>query len=84
MAHQMTITHYLSLEPVDGCEGFTIRSGKKVYWYVSPMPRSGLYRVLPVEADGSLGWPRYVPGSTRITLVMTSHTKHLSTRPVDK
>jgi hypothetical protein len=59
----MTITDYIEKDfpnRSDTIKGFTIGKGKKVYWYISPMPKSGLYRCLPQEKDGSLGWPRFV------------------------
>jgi len=65
----MTLNEMLEsgdLDP-DKYEGFTIKNGKKVYWYITPMPNSALYRCLPIEGD-KLGWPRWIPGSTEINL----------------
>jgi len=50
-------------------KGFTIKKGKKIYWYIIPMPKSGLYKCLPVGDDYTLGWPRWIPGNTKVHLV---------------
>lgn len=50
-------------------KGFSIGRGKKVYWYITPCSRRGLYRVLPIENDGSLGWARYIPGEATINVI---------------
>lgn len=49
-------------------EGFTIRGGRKVYWYITPT-KYGMYRCLPLQSDKTLGWPRYVDSGTEVTVV---------------
>ena len=68
----MTLDEYIEqdFQNRNGVGGFTIGKGKKVYWYFTPMPRSGLYRVLPIEDDGTLGRPRWIPGDAEITVRM--------------
>lgn len=63
----MTIDDYIHFvvdfcdwNPAHNIKGFTIGRGKKVYWYITPMPKSGKYRCLPIEERGLLGWPRFV------------------------
>lgn len=58
----MTLTNYIEKDFPDrnDIEGFSIGRGKKIYWYITPMPKSGLYRCIPVDKDGHLGWPRFV------------------------
>jgi len=67
----MTLNDYIEQDYPNRTDikGFTIRNGKKVYWYITPMPKSGLYRCLPVEKDETLGWPRWVPGDTSIKVI---------------
>ena len=67
----MTITDYLNKCIADekGVKGFTIGRGKKVYWYITPMPRSGTYRCLPIDEPGLLGWPRFVKWDQEIQVV---------------
>ena len=57
----MTITEYIDQAMCDDptVKGFTIGRGKKIYWYITPMP-SGVYQCLPFENDNTLGWPRMV------------------------
>jgi hypothetical protein len=66
----MTITEYLEtvFDHREDLLGFTIGKGKKLYWYITPMPKFGRYRCLPVE-DGqdSLGWPRTVLPTQEVT-----------------
>lgn len=66
----MTITEYLEtvFDFREDLLGFTIGKGKKLYWYITPMPRSGLYRCLSVEGE-TLGWPRFVKPTQEITPV---------------
>ena len=70
----MTLNDYIQADypdyPNSDIEGFTIKNGKKVYWYITPMPKSGLYRCLPVEKDKTLGWPRYISGDTEINVIL--------------
>lgn len=39
----MTIDEYIFNDIVadDGVKGFTIGRSKKIYWYITPMPKSG-------------------------------------------
>ena len=66
MKTKMTIDeyiHFIDGNPDTNIKGFTIGKGKKIYWYITPMPRSGRYRCLSIDENGKLGWPRYVyPG----------------------
>ena len=63
----MTITEYIDMDEDDeNIEGFTIGKGKKIYWYITPMSKRGLYRCLPIEEHGKLGWPRFVPANQKI------------------
>lgn len=55
-----------------GIEGFMIGRGKKIYWYITPMPRSGRYRCLPIDENGKLGWPRYVYPGQMVKVVRKS------------
>jgi len=73
----MTIDDYIPFiekknAPGKKCEieGFTIGRGKKVYWYITPMPKSGRYRCLPIDKDGKLGWPRFVSPGQTVKVVM--------------
>jgi len=54
-------------ENMDGRTGFTIGNGKKVYWYVLPT-KNGMYQCLPIEKDGTLGWPRFVTSDAKVTI----------------
>jgi len=67
----MTLNEMLEMGNLDSniYEGFRIGRGKKIYWYVTPMPKSGLYKCLPIEEHGMLGWPRWIPGINEITIV---------------
>ena len=49
--------------------GFRIGKGKKLYWYIDPT-LYGMYRCIPLEADHSLGWPRYVTPDQEVTVVL--------------
>jgi len=58
----MTITDYIEQDFPDKRvhHGFTIGRGKKIYWYITPYSSRGVYRCLPIEKDGSIGWPRFI------------------------
>lgn len=74
----MTITEYIEtvFDFREDLLGFTIGKGKKLYWYITPMPRVGLYRCLPIEeGSDSLGWPRSVEASQEVTPVYKSERK---------
>ena len=64
----MTLNEMIELGDLDPkkFEGFTIGKGKKIYWYITPMPKSGLYRCLPIEENGKLGWARWVSGNIQV------------------
>jgi len=66
----MTLNEMQQLGDIDPkeYEGFTIGNGKKIYWYITPYPSSGLYRCLPIESN-KLGWPRWVTGNIEVHLV---------------
>lgn len=75
----MTIQEMVEMDyPIpDLHKGFTIGKGKRVYWYVTPMPRSGRYRCLGLEEDnGRLGWPRYVYPDAKVSIVWRDDFKH--------
>ena len=70
----MTLNEYIEQDypnRFDEIEGFNIRNGKKIYWYITPM-RSGLYRCLPAGKTGILGWARYIPGITQVGVIYKS------------
>ena len=72
----MTITEYLEtvFDFREDLLGFTIGRGKKLYWYITPMPRQGLYRCLPIEkGEDSLGWPRFVTPTQEVTPYYKNH-----------
>ena len=70
----MTIQDYIEQlnDTAYGVEGFTIGRGKKVYRFFTPVASSRFvgYRVLPVESDSTLGWPRWITADTQVTVVM--------------
>ena len=74
----MTITEYLEtiFDFRPDLLGFTIGKGRKLYWYITPMAGSGLYRCLPIEeGSDSLGWPRYIESSQDVTPVYDTERK---------
>jgi len=59
----------LMTESQPRAEGFTIGKGKKLYWYITPYPKSCLYRCVPIEeSDGELGWPRWCSPYQKVTV----------------
>lgn len=58
----------LMTEPRPRAKGFSIGRGKKLYWYITPYPRSGFYRCVPLEPDGELGWPRWCSPYQKVTV----------------
>ena len=66
---------YIELGLYEGntIKGFTIKSGKKIYWYFIPT-RGGMYRVFPIEEDaenfpGGIGWPRNIEPNTDVSII---------------
>jgi hypothetical protein len=49
-------------------EGFTIGRGKALYWYITPMPRSGTYRCIRTFENGEIGSPRSIDPDKLITI----------------
>ncbi len=73
----MLIDDYINFidgNPDTNIKGFTIGKGKKIYWYITPMPNSGRYRCLPIEKDGKLGWPRMIYPNMVVHIVYEKDT----------
>lgn len=49
-------------------KGFTIGRGKAIYWYVTPMARSGTYRCMRQYDNGEIGAPRSISPTQIVTV----------------
>jgi len=67
---QMTLNKYIENDYPNSVdiEGFTIKNGKKIYWYITPT-KNGFYRCIPIERDETLGWARYIDGNTEVKVI---------------
>jgi len=66
--NKMTIkdyVHKLINGKLCGYNGYTIGNGHKVYYFVTPMTKSGKFRCSPLDK----GQPRYVDGKQLITII---------------
>lgn len=48
-------------------KGFTIGRGRKLYWFITPMP-SGYYKCYGYEKGDTLSWSRQVEVEDKITI----------------